>query len=378
VLASATLSTNAAFGAYANFEGWQYLGSSAVNLHRGTTNTSHDYLGGGTGNDTLAGYGGNDTLDGGAGNDYLWGYAGDDSLLGGAGTDNVLGGGDNDTLEGGDGNDTVVGDQGDDSLYGNAGDDSLDGGANWDFIEGGEGNDSASGGEGNDFLEGEAGDDWLMGDAQNDILVGDSGSDALFGGSVTSTSTSSGDGDHLWGGERHGSGDGYGDFFVFNQISLTNGAVETYNGSGEFQFVAGATIGDFEPGVDVIAVAKEFVGNLDTTIDGAVVKAVAGGTFSSSAELVIVRADVADTFVYSHSSFFDPISAPAVTAVIGSASAAIAVNDTRLFVVDDGTNSALFLFQSNNGDATVAGDELYLLAAITEQSALTAADFGLF
>jgi hypothetical protein len=54
------------------------------------------------------------------------------------------------------------------------------------------------------------------------------------------------------------------------------------------------------------------------------------------------------------------------------------VNTTKLFVADDGSNSAVFLFQSANGDAQVTIDELYLLSVVTGQGALTVSDFVLF
>jgi Ca2+-binding RTX toxin-like protein len=378
VLASETISTNAAFSAYANFEGWQYLGTSAVNLHRDTTNTTNDYLGGGSGNDTLSGYGGNDTLDGGAGNDLLNGGTGLDSLRGGLGDDNLYGGDYSDALEGGDGGDQLFGELGDDSLLGEAGNDWLDGGGNWDALDGGDGDDSLFGGDGNDQLEGGTGDDLLTGEAQNDRLVGGAGSDMLYGGGVTAEGSNTSAGDHLWGDEEFGMGGLNADIFAFDALSYDNVVRETFNGSGEFVFVAGATIGDFEAGIDTISVTKDYVGNYDTVIDGVDVQTSAGGTFSSSDELVLVRADVADTFVFSRASFFDPISAAALDSVIGDADAAIGVNETRLFVVDDGANSALLLFYSSDGNAAVTMDELFLLGVVTGQSELGASDFGLF
>lgn len=375
VLASATISS---FTGYANVEGLQYLGATAVNLSRGSGNTSADFLGGGSGNDTIAGFGGSDTLDGGAGNDTLNGGLDHDSLRGSLGDDSLLGGSGNDTLDGGDGLDTLRGELGDDWLRGGTGADLLDGGGNWDTLDGGDGADTVFGGDGNDSLAGEDGDDLLFGDANNDLLVGGSGSDQLFGGAVTRASVFSGNGDHLWGGERFGTGDASADLFVFDNITTDNGVVEQGTGSGIFSFAAGATIGDFELGLDRIAIAKEFVGDLDALIDGSVVKDGPGGTFSSRAELVLVRADVAGSFAASNTAFFDPINASAVLDAIGSASAAIAVGETRLFVVDDGSHSAVFLFQSSDGNAAVTADELYLFGVVTGQTTLTAGDFLLF
>ncbi len=375
VLNSLTITT---FTAYANFEGLRFLGASAVNLNRGTTNTSADLLVGGSGNDTVSGYGGNDTLGGANGNDTLAGGIGFDQLFGDAGNDSLLGGGDEDTLEGGDGNDTLRGEVADDRLRGGSGNDLLDGGDNWDDLDGGDGDDQATGGDGNDTVHGAAGNDILLGDANNDTVVGGAGSDEVWGGGVTAASTSSANGDHLWGDERFGSGNGGVDFFVFDTVTADNGVFESSAGSGEYNYVAGATIGDFELASDTIAIDKNLVGDLDAVLDNVTVKNSAGGTFSAGSELVLVRANVADTFAFSASAFFSAIDADAVVAAIGSADAAIGVNETRLFVVDDGTHSAVFLFQSNNGDAAVTIDELYLLTVVTAQATLTAGDFGLF
>ncbi len=374
VLNSATVTS---LGAYANIEGLRYLGSSAVNLNRGVSNTTADYFVGGSGNDTVLGYGNNDTLGGGAGNDSVNGGAGFDALYGDAGNDSVVGGNDSDTLEGGAGTDTLNGDLGDDRIYGGADHDLLDGGGNWDYLEGNDGDDTVYGGDGEDQLLGGAGNDSLIAGAQNDVLVGGAGNDVLFGGAIERTSTYTGHGDHLWGDAQYGSGGGA-DVFAFDTVTMDNGIAETFGGSGEYRFTAGATVADFEPGTDLLAVWGGYVGDGDTTIDGVVVKTGAGGTFSSTAELVIVRADVADSFAYSNSAFFDSIDPLAVSAALGNANAAIALNATRMFVVDDGTHSALFLFQSSDGNATVSIDELYLLAVVTGQSTLTATDFMLF
>jgi len=374
VLNSLTIKT---FTGYANFEGLQYMGADAVNLNRGTTNTSHDYLGGGSGNDTVSGYGGNDTLLGGAGNDTLAGGIGNDSLLGGLGSDSQLGGDGNDTLDGFTGNDTLRGELGDDRLLGGDGNDVLDGGGNWDDIDGGAGDDLASGGDGNDTLAGGLGDDVLHGDANNDTVAGGAGSDEIWGGGVSISSAFSGNGDRLWGGDVFGSGDGATDYFVFDTITAENGVVEAGAGSGEFVYAGGATIGDFEAGIDLLVVAKDFVGNQDNVVDGVAIKASAGAALSSAAELVLVRPNVADSFVFSPTSSFDTLDAAAVTATIGNFDLAITAGATRMIVVDDGSHSALFLFQSNNGDAAVTADELYLLAVVTGQAALTQSDFAL-
>ena len=101
--------------------------------------------------------------------------------------------------------------------------------------------------------------------------------------------------------------------------------------------------------------------------------------------LLLLRSALSQMDVPTRTSYVMAVVTPAerraaasVTAVIGSANAAFAVSETRLFVVDDGTNSALFLFQANNNNAVVDADELYLLTAVTGQANLGVADFGLF
>jgi Ca2+-binding RTX toxin-like protein len=380
VLTSGTLATSAAFGAYANFEGWQYLGNTSVNLNRGSMNTSNDLLIGGSGNDTLSGFGGNDTLSGSAGNDNISGGAGLDSLTGGTGNDTLDGGTESDTLDGGDGGDWLLGQLGDDRLIGGLGNDSIDGGGNWDYVDAGIGDDTLLGGDGRDTLWGGEGSDQLYGQNNEDVLIGGGGSDEIFGGGAQPANglTDSSYGDHLWGDDQGGTGSGNADRFIFDTVLAENGPSETPLSSGFFNFINGATIGDFEGGIDKFAVAKEFVGDGDAVLDESDETTVAGESFSATAEIVLVRADIADTMAASRSSFFDNIDAFAVDAVIGNASASMAINQTTLFVVDDGTNSAVFLFQSNNGDAIVTIDELYLLGVATGQPNLAVSDFQLF
>jgi hypothetical protein len=92
---------------------------------------------------------------------------------------------------------------------------------------------------------------------------------------------------------------------------------------------------------------------------------------------VLIRADVVATFVAAPQDRFSALSATAVAAVIGPADAALAVNDTKIIVVDDGTSSAVFFFQSADGDANVTVDEIYLVGVVTGEAALAAGDLML-
>lgn len=369
-----------------------------------------DSLQGGAGADTLLGGDDNDVLYGatlfneadagnklygGNGQDSLYGAAGNDSLLGEAGDDRLNGGSGQDTLDGGDGNDLLYGGQsnvdgsdGSNTLYGRAGRDSLYGAGGTDLLYGGVGNDLLGGGggadrlfgeDGADTLQGGTGDDQLWGGNGNDQLVGGTGSDILYAGAaVASSSIHSISGDRLAG--YNGSYPDRGsetDTFRFESTAAFGG-LASY---ADTIFSTGHTIEDFVQGSDKIEFLGSFTGNGDTVLENVAVKSTAGGTFSASAEMVIVRADLASDFsdgpAY-YNNWYKGISGSEVTAALGSASTAFATGDKRLFVVDDGNCSALFQFVSSEADATVSASELRLIGVVVGQSALAATDFGLY
>jgi len=185
------------------------------------TDTSNDFLYGGTGNDAMSGL---------AADDFLFGQAGDDRLLGGGGIDHLFGGAGADTLDGGLGRDQLAGGDGDDIYllssvndtiveYANAGIDTVQtsvsslsltakqfgfvenltytgaaafkgtGNALNNVVTGGLAADQLSGGAGHDVLVGRAGADHLLGDAGDDVLLGGSGADRLNGGAGVDTAS---------------------------------------------------------------------------------------------------------------------------------------------------------------------------------------------
>ncbi len=381
----------------------------------------NDSLLGGTGDDLLLGNAGNDTLLGGSGNDRLDGGTGNDSLVGGAGSDtyvvdaagdvvnetgtlageidtvlssvshtlganlerltltgttvtngagntlaNTLVGNDAaNRLSGLDGNDTLTGGLGNDSLLGGNGNDLLNGGAGNDSMTGGLGNDTyvvgsagdavveaagggidlvqsaityrlgaevenltltgalAIDGTGNvlanrltgnaaaNLLTGGAGDDVINGQAGNDQLVGGIGSDTLTGGAGN-------------------------DLFVFNSKVGTD------------------RVSDFSSADDTfrISMAGIKVGDGDLLVEGGAVDANPG--FAKASELVVFTTNIAGS-----------IDAAKAAATIGSAGSAFSAGDTRLFVVDNGTQSALYLFTSSGADAAVSAAELTQLALVS-------------
>jgi Ca2+-binding RTX toxin-like protein len=178
------------------------------------------------------------------------------------------------------------------------------------------------GGPGDDRLAGEAGADVLGGAAGNDTLTGGSGADRLAGGAGA-------------------------DAFVFNSL-------------------AGAdTVSDFVSGTDRLRLAQAGVriGDGDTLVEGAVSVAGPGG-FAPGAELVIVTGTIAGA-----------INTASAAAAIGGASAAYAAGATRLFAVDNGASSGLFLFISAGANAGVSAAELTLLATLQGTAATAVGDY---
>jgi Ca2+-binding RTX toxin-like protein len=234
----------------------------------------------------------------------------------------------------GKGNDTVVA----------GAEDTIDGGAGHDLLRGGG---SLIGGDGNDRLDGDAGKDTLSGGAGDDTLYGADGNDELRddGGRMDA-----------------GAGD--------DSLLASGGACSMTGGSGadRFYFTLGNadTVLDFESGVDVFAVDDWLVGNGNKRLDNALTVDGPGG-FSNKAELVIVKADIAGG-----------IDAAKAAAAIGSATSAYTPWDNMLFVVDNGTDSAVFRFDSNGSDAVVGANELSLLATLQGVAETVVTDYVLY
>lgn len=193
----------------------------------------------------------------------------------------------------------------------------------------------------------------------------------IFGGSVTGNTAGSGD-------TTDGSTLAAADVFVLADLSLAKLAVETFAGSGSFVWQNAATITDFDLGLDRIAIDRSYAGDGDEVIVG-VSDAGLDGSFSASDELIFFRSPPGIDIVTDPASGFQPIpyASGGVGSVIGTASAAIPVFQTRLFVVTDGESSAILVFQSNDGNALVTLDELYLLGVVAGQPLLSVSDLAL-
>jgi Ca2+-binding RTX toxin-like protein len=331
------------------------LGNAGNNVITG--NAGANRLLGLGGNDTLNGGLGNDTLDGGTGNDRLLGGDGNDSLVGGIGNDSLVGSLGDDTLAGGDGNDTIDGGAGSNRMDGGAGDDlyilTSNAGLFIDsagidtlrtsfnaslqsFMENVElvgvadlsasGNLAANritGNTGNNALRGFGGNDTIDGGAGNDRLNGEQGFDRLVGGIGA-------------------------DSFVLDLF---------YKAQSD-------TIIDFSSVDDRLEILTNTrpVGDGDLLVEGGVVRTAPGG-FAAGAELVIFTSNLGS------------LDAAGAAARIGSATSAYAVGATRLFAIDNGASSAVFLFTAADANAAVAANELTLLATLQGTPATVLSDY---
>lgn len=350
----------------------------------------NDLVYGGTGNDTLSGS--NASLFGEDGNDYLEGgqmdghHAPGNFVSGGAGRDTLLGGG---GMDGGDGNDwlesnifySAVGGAGNDTISGRGGggyyDFGVDAGSGDDVIDvtsfskltlqAGSGNDqvdceffreaSFDAGAGDDLMtvighgdttftvQAGAGDDTIRAQGLQGQVEGGGGDDWILVGAYTS-----------FAGEGHGG--------LGNDTLAGSGGVDYLaGGKGSDTFVLTAKevlyesmvfVDDFISGVDKLSISQAGlpVGNGDQQVDGATTIDGPGG-FDSSAELVIVAADI-----------FGGLSLDAAAAAIGSANQAYSAGQSVVFAVDDGHDSWMLYFQSSGTDAVVSAAELSIVGRL--------------
>jgi Ca2+-binding RTX toxin-like protein len=386
----------------------------------GTGNALANRITGNAGRNLLSGNGGNDTLDGGAGADTMVGGAGNDTYV----VDNLVdlvseqAGGGTDTVQSsrawtlgtnvenlllvgtaaiaGTGNglaNLIVGNAAANVLTGGAGNDTLQGAAGNDTLKGGTGNDSLGGGAGNDLLDGGGGADSMAGGADNDIYLVDAAGDVVVEAANTGTDTVQAAIGYTLGAnvERltltgsaaiNGSGNALANTITGNTAAnvLRGGAGNDIlgGGGGNDTLVGGAggdrlsggagsdlfvfdskvgsdTITDFNSAADAFRFSRAAlpIGNGDTTVNGGQVYNGFGGGFSRSAELVIFTANL-----------FGEITASSAAALIGSANASYATGATRLFTVDNGSQSAIFLFTSSGNNASVSASELTQIALV--------------
>ena len=380
-----TVQSTVSYTLVANLENLTLLGTDAIN---GTGNTLKNILIGNAGNNTLNGGSDADTMSGGAGNDiYVVDNTGDVVIENAAeGTDTVnasitytlTNNVENLTLTGttaikGTGNELA------NTLTGNAAANSLDGGA---------GNDILDGKAGADVLKGGLGDDSYVVDNIADSIVENlnEGTDSVQS-SVTYTLAANVENLTLTGTTAiNGTGNELANSLVGNSAAnsligglgndVLNGAAGAdtlTGGDGSDSFVFATVVGgadkilDFLSGVDKVQLWDGAnglkIGNSNGVIDNAVLSNSHGG-FSTGAELVIFTPNISGA-----------ITTSTAATDIGSASTAFAMGDTRVFAVDNGVDSALYLFKSAGADALVSSTELTLIGTLQGSAQTALADY---
>lgn len=252
----------------------------------------------------------------------------DNYITSGPGNDTLDGAGGSDTLFGGSGDDVYLVDAAGDSINEGpgAGHDLVRSSVDWTLgaeLERLELSGTARAGTGNGL------DNLLSGNAAGNVLAGEAGNDTLIGGS---------------GADR-----------------LSGGA-----GSDVFRIVAGGadTITDFDLVADHLQLGMSYfrVGDGDTRVEGALQRAASGG-FGAANELVIFTQNLAS------------LGSSAAPAGIGTATAVLPTGLRKVFVVDNGVNSAVYLFTSADNNAVVSAAELTLAAQLTGVTGTTGGDF---
>ena len=170
------------------------------------------------------------------------------------------------------------------------------------------------------------------GNELNNILVGNTAANVLNGAAGADTLT----------------GDDGADTFVFNILTGgTDKVLDFLTGTDKLQISGDINIGNDDGIVDFGAV----VGDLDT--------------LSAQAELAIFTTSVTEAI-------FDRVTA---AAVIGNADAAYAIGDTRLFVVNNNIDTAIYQFTAADANAEVSGAELTLIGTLTGTVQTALVDF---
>ena len=322
----------------------------------------------------------------------LTGNAADNTLNGGAGVDTLIGGAGNDTyVVDSTQDDTVeVAGQGTDTVRSSVGYTLQDNVENLTLIgtaANGTGNDLANvltGNAADNTLNGGVGADTLIGGAGNDSYVVDSALDKTIeevGGGIDTvrslvahTLQDNVENLTLIGTAGYGTGNSLANTLLGNAsanvLDGKAGADTLTGGAGADIFAFTSSLGsdlitDFASSIDKLRLSQAafHVGDGDTAVENAVSIAGPNG-FNTSAELVIVSHDIAGA-----------LTTASAAAAIGHANSNYAVGDTRLFVVDNGGDSVVYLFKSADANSTVSATELTLLATLDNTASTTVNDY---
>jgi Ca2+-binding RTX toxin-like protein len=190
---------------------------------------------------------------------------------------------------------------------------------------------SGTGSSGNNVLTGNTGSNSLSGGNGSDVLNGGDGNDTLRGGAGSDTIVGGNGADVV-------------------QLDSTSGS---------------DSVTGFVSGTDDVRLATLTlpIGDGDTVVESATTRS-SPGLFAKSAELVVFTSNI-----------FGAITTVNAAAKIGSATSVYTVGDARLFVVDNGSATAVFRFVAAAAHAAVESAELTLLATLTGTASTTTADY---
>lgn len=243
---------------------------------------------------------------------------------------------------------------------------------------------SLSGNDADNVLDGKAGADTLIGGLGNDTYLIDNTRDRIVESSTISSEIDTVQSSISWKlgvnleqlvltGTRaiNGTGNDLDNTLTGNAAAnILNGQAGNdilSGGGGTDRFILDSLTGsdfisDFLSGTDKLVLDNSGLGGLgdkDSRLEGALLRDSAGG-FSNKAELMVFSNDINGS-----------ISATAASEQIGSASSAYVIGETRIFAVDNGSQTAVYLFKAQDANAIVDSNELKLLGVLdTAQTAL--------
>jgi hypothetical protein len=260
------------------------------------------------------------------------------TMTGGAGIDIFTGTGGADIISTGAAADTLIGGSGDDTLTDAAGASSATGGAGADTISMGAGNDTVGGGTGADTI--------TLGEGADSVIAG-AGADT-----ITLTETTSAADIVKWSGTDDGA--------IATETGVSQGDVDYASGS------AGDTVVGFTSGTDKLYFAAAGLTNAIGTEADTLITIAAAGTVPNTARFVEIT------------TAFDGTTGDAITDLNALTTTAVAVGDSFVAFMNDGTDGYLFFVEQVSTANTIDSDDVTLIGKVSGVTDVATGDFVSF